>query len=329
MLLAQSVKRLPRSVKAICALGTASVVGYAVLPEKDREEVKGLSSASLRILRLVSTVGVMAIDYGYVFYIQDRKFRVALSDSRRLLRHYQEEEERLHFQLVDIERRLRQAPPTERPYLQQQLDALYAEIDANDAKLTEKMTFVSQSVQANAARYAPLHLRNAQRLRDMCLANRGLYVKLGQHLALLDYVFPKEYGEVLAVLFSSNLTSSFPEVRQVFREELGVDIEDVFDRFEEIPMASASLAQVHLAEKDGHRLAVKVVSLCSSAHGSFLYLPLVWCLSAFVCVFVSLSLPLSLCLFVAARSPSRASTSTSQPGVYISHPHSRLYTVSR
>jgi predicted unusual protein kinase regulating ubiquinone biosynthesis (AarF/ABC1/UbiB family) len=35
--------------------------------------------------------------------------------------------------------------------------------------------------------------RSAIRLRDMCAQNLGVYIKLGQHIAMLDHVFPEEY----------------------------------------------------------------------------------------------------------------------------------------
>jgi aarF domain-containing kinase len=52
-----------------------------------------------------------------------------------------------------------------------------------------------------AARWDELHERNAERLLAMCVANGGLYVKLGQHLAQLDYIVPKAYTCALSRLF--------------------------------------------------------------------------------------------------------------------------------
>jgi aarF domain-containing kinase len=64
------------------------------------------------------------------------------------------------------------------------------------------------------------------------------------------------------------------EVEQVFLEEFGQRPLDLFQEFESVPMAAASLAQVHRAvTKDGRVAAVKVqyndVSrLFQSKHGS-------------------------------------------------------------
>lgn len=42
-----------------------------------------------------------------------------------------------------------------------------------------------------------LHRRSAERLRDLCSVNGGVYVKLGQHLSQLDFVLPPEFIDVL------------------------------------------------------------------------------------------------------------------------------------
>lgn len=45
-----------------------------------------------------------------------------------------------------------------------------------------------------------IHKRSAQRIVDGCLKNGGLYVKLGQGLAALNHIFPREYVETLSLL---------------------------------------------------------------------------------------------------------------------------------
>jgi aarF domain-containing kinase len=104
----------------------------------------------------------------------------------------------------------------------------------------------------------PIHIRNAKRLRDMCAENGGLYIKLGQHLAMLDHVMPMEYPGILTTLLANTPTSSIESVKRVFQEDLGRSPEELFDTFETIPIASASLAQVHVATKNGQKFAVKV-----------------------------------------------------------------------
>ncbi|XP_033844690.1 aarF domain-containing protein kinase 1 [Periophthalmus magnuspinnatus] len=104
-----------------------------------------------------------------------------------------------------------------------------------------------------------VHKRSAERLRDLCCANRGTFIKVGQHLAALDYLLPPEYTSTLKVLHSRAPQSSMQEIRQVIREDLGKELSEIFVSFDELPQGAASLAQVHKAMlHDGRTVAVKV-----------------------------------------------------------------------
>nr|XP_045009992.1 aarF domain-containing protein kinase 1 isoform X2 [Jaculus jaculus] len=106
---------------------------------------------------------------------------------------------------------------------------------------------------------ATVHLRSARRLCELCCANRGTFIKVGQHLGALDYLLPEEYTSTLKVLHSQAPQSSMQEVRQVIREDLGKEIQDLFLSFDDTPLGAASLAQVHKAVlRDGRTVAVKV-----------------------------------------------------------------------
>lgn len=41
------------------------------------------------------------------------------------------------------------------------------------------------------------HQRGAERLRDLCFANGGVYTKLGQHVGQLDHLLPEEYVQTM------------------------------------------------------------------------------------------------------------------------------------
>ncbi|XP_029139299.1 uncharacterized aarF domain-containing protein kinase 1 isoform X2 [Protobothrops mucrosquamatus] len=104
-----------------------------------------------------------------------------------------------------------------------------------------------------------VHLRSAERLRDLCCANRGTFIKIGQHLGALDYLLPEEYTRTLKILHSQAPQSSRQEIEQVIQEDLGKGINELFASFEDIPLGAASLAQVHKAVlQDGRTVAVKV-----------------------------------------------------------------------
>ncbi|XP_012692144.1 aarF domain-containing protein kinase 1 [Clupea harengus] len=104
-----------------------------------------------------------------------------------------------------------------------------------------------------------VHRRSAERLRDLCCANRGTFIKVGQHLGALDYLLPQEYTSTLKVLHSRAPQSTMDEIQQVIREDLGKEIHELFSSFDENPQGAASLAQVHKAVlQDGRTVAVKV-----------------------------------------------------------------------
>lgn len=99
----------------------------------------------------------------------------------------------------------------------------------------------------------------AERIR-MALTELGpTFVKFGQVLSTRPDVIPEEYIFELEKL--QDKVDPFPieEVKKIFMEELGQEPESLFTRFEEIPIASGSIAQVHSATfPDGTRVVVKV-----------------------------------------------------------------------
>merc|ERR1719273_1705435 len=94
-------------------------------------------------------------------------------------------------------------------------------------------------------RRSAVHRIAAERLLKLCRENKGAYIKVGQHLANLDYLIPTEYITTLSQLFDDAPTSPYSSIRRVIRDELGRDPRDIFETFSVEPLASASLAQVH------------------------------------------------------------------------------------
>ena len=106
-----------------------------------------------------------------------------------------------------------------------------------------------------------VHTRAAQKLVTLCRQNAGVYIKIGQHLANLDHLLPQPYLTALATLYNQAPTSSLASVHKVLMEEFNVhSVDQLFDDFQEIPLASASLAQVHVATHpvSGRKLAIKI-----------------------------------------------------------------------
>ena len=106
---------------------------------------------------------------------------------------------------------------------------------------------------ARAEALSRAHERNAERLRALLFRNRGLYLKVGQHLGMLDYLVPDAYVAAMRRCYDDAPCSSLADVEAVFREDLGVRPADVFAEFAADPIASASLAQVCGAAASGRR----------------------------------------------------------------------------
>ncbi|MFN7146901.1 MAG: ABC1 kinase family protein, partial [Myxococcota bacterium] len=99
----------------------------------------------------------------------------------------------------------------------------------------------------------------AMRVR-LALADLGTtFIKLGQVLSVRPDILPQAMLDELATLQDNAPQVEFAAIRQVVEEELNAPLDEVFASFEEVPVASASIAQVHVARlKDGREVAVKV-----------------------------------------------------------------------
>lgn len=85
------------------------------------------------------------------------------------------------------------------------------------------------------------------------------YVKLGQVLSTRPDLVPSAYIEELAHLHNDVEPIPFDDVEATIQQELKARISKLFNSFEETPLGSASLGQVHAAElRDGRKVVVKV-----------------------------------------------------------------------
>jgi aarF domain-containing kinase len=140
------------------------------------------------------------------------------------------------------------------------IDAEYATDTSSTNNNTSTSTSTSTSTTTTNTLKSRVHLRCAQRLLQLCQLNRGVYIKIGQHLANLDYLLPPEYITTLSALYDNNPISSYDNVCTVLKQDFlnCTSPLDLFDTFDPIPTASASLAQVHVAYQNGKKYAVKV-----------------------------------------------------------------------
>lgn len=85
------------------------------------------------------------------------------------------------------------------------------------------------------------------------------FIKFGQILSTRPDVIGVELADELSKLQDAAPANPFPEIAKAIEEELGQPLEDLFVDFEEEPIASASIGQVHRARlKNGDWVVVKV-----------------------------------------------------------------------
>lgn len=90
-------------------------------------------------------------------------------------------------------------------------------------------------------------------------ALKGLPMKLGQMVSYMNRVLPEGERAALASLTTTSRAMSAHDLVNIFVAELGHTPRQLFARWDPIPIASASIGQVHRAvTRDGRSLAIKV-----------------------------------------------------------------------
>jgi predicted unusual protein kinase regulating ubiquinone biosynthesis (AarF/ABC1/UbiB family) len=98
------------------------------------------------------------------------------------------------------------------------------------------------------------------------------YIKIGQIVSSRPDLFPKFITNELRDLQDNiPMTSSIRDIEQLFVQDFDASISDIFSSFDPIPIASASIAQVHVAVLKPHNIKVAVKIQKTGVKDTILY----------------------------------------------------------
>lgn len=244
------VQNFAKAYRAPLAVGLGLLTGgsasFVSIDAESKRKAVTVIDAGLRITSLVGTVGVIATDY--LITLKVFKPRSSEHDQHMAkLQQYQADQE------VFTLNQWKSTTKEEEQVWKNKIAETREKINSTSDELA------NLSNAGGSSSLSQLHTRSAERLRRLCVRNKGVYIKLGQHLSQLDHILPEEYTSELRLLLADNPVTSPDAVRRVLTEELKQNLDEVFQEIDYHPIASASLAQVHIAYgKDGQKYAVKV-----------------------------------------------------------------------
>ena len=116
-----------------------------------------------------------------------------------------------------------------------------------------------REITAIAMRYDILHGLTPVTLRQLLEELGPMFVKAGQILSMRSEILPESFCQELSKLRTDVEPMDRDTLLQTLREEYDVPLEELFDAIDDVPLGSASVAQVHKARLvTGEVVAVKV-----------------------------------------------------------------------
>ena len=100
---------------------------------------------------------------------------------------------------------------------------------------------------------------NPKLLRNVFEELGATYIKLGQFIASSPTFFPKDYVEEFQNCLDKTKPFPFTIARKIIEQELGRTLDEVYAYVDPVPLASASIAQVHAAKLiTGEDVVIKI-----------------------------------------------------------------------
>lgn len=99
---------------------------------------------------------------------------------------------------------------------------------------------------------------NATDIYDSLKSMKGSALKMAQMMSMDKSMLPQAYVEKFSLSQFSVPPLSAALVKKTFKRYFGKDTEELFDKFNYEAINAASIGQVHQAEKNGRKLAVKI-----------------------------------------------------------------------
>lgn len=104
-----------------------------------------------------------------------------------------------------------------------------AGLTANDIILAYKrMVYFKEWDDKTSVEYkqclSAAHTEAAKKLLELCCANKGVYIKVGQHIGALEYMMPGEYVRTMKVLHSRAPQNPVEDLYRVIREDLQQEV---------------------------------------------------------------------------------------------------------
>jgi predicted unusual protein kinase regulating ubiquinone biosynthesis (AarF/ABC1/UbiB family) len=103
-----------------------------------------------------------------------------------------------------------------------------------------------------------LNQNNAEDIYDSLKQLKGSALKVAQMLSMEKSILPQAYVEKFSLSQFSVPPLSPPLVIKTFKKYFGKHPDDLFDTFNATSVNAASIGQVHIAEKNGKKFAVKI-----------------------------------------------------------------------